>query len=77
MTDTSLSVDGRPAITIARAAARWGLSYDAMRIALGRRPLDQVRRYRLDERTEVLDLADLDAAMTTRPGRGANLRGHR
>lgn len=68
---------GRLALTVQQAAARYGLSHDAMRQALKRlqdkgaiKPL----REQVDGRTPLYDAAKLDTVMQARPGKGVNLR---
>lgn len=73
MSAIRITYDGRPALTIAQAAERYGLTQAAMRRELSRlaargevAPHDES----LDGRTPLYDRARLDAAMKARPGRG-------
>jgi hypothetical protein len=71
-----LAYGGRRILTIAQAAARYGLTVNAMHKALARLPdVRAVEPPPIDRRTRVYYLTDLDLAMPTRPGKGANLRG--
>jgi hypothetical protein len=71
-----ITYDGRLALTIGQAAARYGLSPDAMKKALRGLAVDPLPDP-LDGRTPLYLAAELDQAMKARPGRGANLRGQR
>jgi hypothetical protein len=66
-----------PVISAALAAKRYGVSNATMRSTLARlrgsRVIEPVPEM-LDERTPLYPLADLELAMGTRPGKGANLR---
>lgn len=76
MADKHLTYGGRRILTVAQAAARYGLTVNAMHKALARLPdVRPVEPPPVDARTPVYYLADLDKAMPKRPGRGANLRG--
>lgn len=74
MAQINITYDGRPAITTAQAAARYGLSMDAMRKALNRATDVHALPEMLDGRTLLYFVDDLDRAIPGRPGRGANLR---
>lgn len=68
---------GKPILTIALAAERYGVAPDAMRKALQRAPLKAVEPIDpppLGERTPAWWQKDLDPAWDARPGQGANLR---
>jgi hypothetical protein len=76
-----ITVDGKLALTVEQAAARYGFTHSAMRTVLARlnqagngagTPVDY-----LDGRKPLYAATPLDRAMKNRPGRGANLRGHK
>jgi hypothetical protein len=83
MTATGLHIEyaGRLALTITQAAERYGLERDAARKAIMRLEEEgKVKRLEpdpIDARTPLYDAEELDGAMGSRPGRGANLRGPR
>lgn len=69
-----ITVDGRLALTVEQAAARYGLQPSSMSAALTRLG-DQVQvAAELDGRKKLYFAADLDQVMKARPGKGANLR---
>lgn len=68
MPDIRISVDGKPAITTAQAAERYGLDLAVMRKALSRMKFEPAAK--LDERTPLYGIAALDKAMKARPGKG-------
>ena len=72
MPQIRITVDGRLALTIGQAAQRKGVEPATMRQAIRRMNLQPVGS--LDGRTDLYAAADLDAAWSTRPGKGANLR---
>lgn len=77
--DSPLSWHGRPILTVALAAARQDVDQAAMRQALRRPPmrdLPPIDPPPVDARTPVWHQDEFDAAWDSRPGRGANLRGH-
>jgi hypothetical protein len=68
---------GIPAISAPLAAERYGVGIDTMRKTLSRLRASgaiEALPKKLDERTEIYPLDDLEAAMADRPGKGANLR---
>lgn len=76
MTRVRITYDGKLAVTTAQAAARLGLSPVTVRteiLRLGIEPLPEG----IDARTPLYLWSSLKAAMDARPGKGANLRGHR
>ena len=68
---------GRRILTIPHAAARYGITINAMTKALTRLGLPPIDPPPIDKRTPLYYATELDAAMRTRPGKGANLRGRR
>jgi hypothetical protein len=82
MTDRiRITVDGKLALTVEQAAVRYGFTDSAMRTVLTR--LRQAGNgaaipvATLDGRKPLYAAVPLDRAMKNRPGRGANLRGHK
>lgn len=73
MPDITITYDGRPVLTVALAARRYGLTSTAMRKALQRVEIEPLPEP-LDGRTPLYDAHVLDWVMGHRPGRGANLR---
>lgn len=73
MTGIRITYDGKLALTTAQAAQRYGLELAAMRKALSRMDLSPLPEP-LDARTPLYAAAELDRAMKSRPGKGANLR---
>lgn len=72
----TIKVDGKPALTVEMAAARYGLTLGSMSAAITRLG-DSIRPAApLDGRKQLYYVAALDKAMKGRPGKGANLRGH-
>lgn len=68
-----ITYDGKPALTTAQAAQRYGLSPSVMRMAITRLKVAALPE-RLDGRTPLYSAEQLDQAMESRPGRGAHLR---
>jgi hypothetical protein len=68
-----ITIDGRLALTVEQAAARYGLRPGSMSAALSR--LAVTPDAEIDGRKKLYLAARLDAIMKTRPGKGANLRG--
>jgi hypothetical protein len=86
MTDPALRItyNRKPATTVALAAAKHGMTVKHMATTLDRcgvEPLPHATEpgqpARLDGRTLLYSSADIDKAVAARPGRGANLRGHK
>jgi hypothetical protein len=73
MAGLRITYDGKLVLTTAQAAQRYGVTLPTMRKTLSRLALDQVPD-ELDGRTPLYFAADLDQAMKTRPGKGANFR---
>ncbi|HET8640560.1 MAG TPA: hypothetical protein VFM37_01415 [Pseudonocardiaceae bacterium] len=72
MARLKILVDGRLALTTAMLAAEFGLSPQAIRMAimrLGIEPVDEI-----DARTPLYPAVATRAKLRARPGRGANLR---
>jgi hypothetical protein len=70
-----ITLDGRLALTVEQAAARYGLRPHSMTSALSR--LRVTPDAMLDRRKGLYLAGRLDALMRARPGKGANLRrGH-
>ena len=65
-----ITVDGKLALTVEQAAARYGLHLSSMRAALTRLGGAITPVADLDGRKKVYLAADLDRAMKARPGRG-------
>lgn len=74
MAEIRITYDGKRVLTTAQAAQRYGLTAASMRSAIMRLGLEAMPEA-LDGRTPLYSAADLEAAMKSRPGRGANLRG--
>ena len=76
MLDTSprvrITIDGRAALTVEQAAARYGLRLGSMSAALSR--LGVQPDAHLDGRKKLYLATRLDEIMKARPGKGANLR---
>ncbi len=70
MPDIRITVDGRPALTTAQAAARHGRPVPQMRDLLSARRLNVAPAAHLDDRTPLYDLERLDAAVGGMVGRG-------
>lgn len=68
--------DDELALTTAQFAQRHGLNMAAARKALSRLGVDPLPE-QLDGRTKLWPAAPVDEAMQARPGKGANLRGHK
>jgi hypothetical protein len=68
--------DDELAVTTAQFAARYGLTIATAGRTLLRLGVDPLPE-QLDGRTKLYLAAPLDEAMQARPGRGANLRGHK
>lgn len=66
-----ITVDGRLALTVEQAAARYGIQPSSMSAALVR--LGVQPDAALDGRKKLYLAASLDAIMKARPGKGANL----
>ena len=80
MADSPLRWHGKPILTVALAALRYGIDQAAMRAALRRPPIKELEPIDpppIDARTPVWYQKDFDRAWAQRPGKGANLRGHR
>lgn len=69
--EVRVTVAGKPALTVTMAAARYGLAPSSMRAALTRLGDTIAPAAMLDARTPLYLTKDLDAAMRSRPGRGA------
>jgi len=67
-----ITIDGRTAVTVEQAAARYGLKPGSMSAALSR--LGVQPDAQLDGRKKLYLVARLDEIMKARPGKGANLR---
>lgn len=72
MPKVRITVDGRLALTVEQAAARYGLAVSSMSAAISR--LGLAADADLDGRKKLYLAHSLDAAMKARPGKGANLR---
>lgn len=69
-----ITVDGRPALTVAQAAARLGIPASGLRRDLAREAGAPVPVAPLDARTPLYDAGDIDAfgeQLQQRPGKGA------
>lgn len=66
-----ITVDGREALTVEQAAARYGLAPSSVRAALTRLGTAITPAAMLDGRKPLYDAEALDAAMEARPGKGA------
>lgn len=64
-----ITYDGRPVLTTAQAAKRYGLTPASMRKEIARQGLEPVPES-LDGRTPLYLVDELDVAMKARPGRG-------
>lgn len=75
-----LTWGGKVILTIPHAAARHRMTVEAMRKAIKRAEaagqIAAIAPPPIDERTPTYYQAELDRLMKTRPGTGANLRGH-
>lgn len=71
-----ITVDGKLALTVEQAAARYRLAASTVRAGIVRAdpPIQPVCK--LDGRKPLYLAADLDRWIKERPGRGSNLRGH-
>lgn len=67
-----ITVDGRAALTVEQAAARYKVEHSSMRAIISRLQLQPAAA--LDGRKSLYLVAALDAAIKARPGKGANLR---
>lgn len=65
-----ITVDGKPALTVAMAAERYGLAASSIRSALTRLGDAITPAAQLDSRTPLYHLVALDKALSRRPGRG-------
>jgi len=73
MADIRITVDGEPALTVELAAERFGIKPKSMSGELTRhKTLQPVAA--LDGRKKLYRVADIEAMMAGRPGKGANLR---
>lgn len=74
MSTVRITVDGKVALTVDQAAARYGMLASSVRTAISREGIgpDGV----LDGKKKLYLQARLDLILKGRPGRGANLRGH-
>lgn len=86
MTDPALRItyNRKAATTVALAAAAHGMTVKHMATTLDRagvKPIPHAtmpdQPARLDGRTLLYSVAEIDKALKARPGRGANLRGHK
>lgn len=66
-----ITIDGKLALTVEQAAARYGIRSSSMRAALTRLGASVSPAAHLDGRKPLYLAAELDAAMKRRPGRGA------
>lgn len=75
-----LTWGGKVILTIPHAAARYRMTVDACRKAIKRAEaagqITAVAPAPIDERTPTYYQTELDRLMRSRPGPGANLRGH-
>lgn len=67
-----ITIDGRVALTVEQAAARYGIRPSSMSAALSR--LHVQPDAQLDGKKQLYLATRLDALMKARPGKGANLR---
>lgn len=74
--DSPLTWHGKPILTIALAAARYGVGHVAVRMGVARLGVAPVDPPPIDARTPAYWQAEFDEAWDNRVGRGANLRGH-
>lgn len=65
-----ITVNGKPALTIAQAAERYGLAPSSIRSALTRLGDAITPAAELDSRTPLYLVTALDRALAGRPGRG-------
>lgn len=72
MPQIRITVDGRAALTVEQAAARYKVAHSSMRSIITRLQLRPAAA--LDGRKSLYLTTVLDAAMKARPGRGSNLR---
>lgn len=66
-----ITVNGKPALTVEQAAARYGLVPSSMRAVLSRAGIADQEDAMLDGRKPLYLVTRLDAVMASRPGRGA------
>lgn len=71
MSRIKITIDGELALTVEQAAERYGVSANAVRIALGRAGLTDSPDDKLDQRKPLYLAARLDQLMTKRPGKGS------
>jgi len=67
-----ITVDGKPAITVAQAAERRGVAASSIRAAISR--LQLAAAAELDGRTPLYLVKTLNAVLDSRPGRGRRPR---
>ncbi|HZM83752.1 MAG TPA: hypothetical protein VFC19_49165 [Candidatus Limnocylindrales bacterium] len=75
-----ITVNGKLALTVAQAADRLGMPASGLRRDLTREPNAPEPVAPLDARTPLYAARDIDAfgkLLKKRPGKGANLRGHK
>lgn len=80
MADSPLRWHSKPILTIPLAAERYGVDPATIRAALRRstlKDLPPIEPPPIDQRTPVWYQRDFDHAWAQRPGKGANLRGHK
>lgn len=65
-----ITVNGKPALTIAQAAERYGMARSSVRSALTRLGDALAPAAELDNRTPLYFVTALDKALAGRPGRG-------
>lgn len=70
MPDIRITVDGRPALTTAQAAARHGRVASQVRDIFSARRYDLAPVAMLDPRTPLYDVEAVDALLGNMPGRG-------
>lgn len=76
MAEIRILYDDQEALTATLLAKRHGLTLAAARKALSRLGVDPLPEP-LDDRTKLWPAEPVERAMKERPGKGANLRGHK
>lgn len=69
-----VTVDGRLALTVEQAAARYGVPESGMRTIIARAGTALISPANISGRMRLYYATDLDAVMKARPGKGANFR---